>query len=388
MQRSANTITEGVMDGKEAARKEAPRAIQRPPGSDIWWINYYVDGKQHREKVGSKQAAIALYQKRKADDREGKKLPSLRNTRFVTLSELIDDALEHVAGHKDLRNYQSKAEIVRADLGGRKAEDITPQELLQWLNGRKKSAATYNRYKAFLSLCYRVGEQNSKVEKNPARKAPHKREDNARIRFLSREDEYPHLLTSVRKLFPEHVAEFVVSVHTGMRLSEQYSAEWSQYHKDRRAIELTKTKNGHQRTVHLNQDAIDAIESVRVPGVKMKGRIFPREDRSVVFINRKQERFDNRSWFVPCLEDAKIAGYLWHCNRHTFCSWLAMAGASTKEIQEAAGHRTITMAARYAHLSPAHRLSVVERIAGASTGGQHAPVQAPEVKHVTAKGRN
>lgn len=39
-----------------------------------------------------------------------------------------------------------------------------------------------------------------------------------------------------------------------------------------------------------------------------------------------------------------------HCNRHTFCSWLAMAGASIKEIQEAAGHKTITMSARYSHL--------------------------------------
>jgi site-specific recombinase XerD len=43
-----------------------------------------------------------------------------------------------------------------------------------------------------------------------------------------------------------------------------------------------------------------------------------------------------------------------------------MAGASIKEIQEAAGHKTITMSARYSHLSPEHQLSVVERIAGAS----------------------
>jgi integrase len=365
---------------KKRAEKKHRGLFERPPGSGIWWINFYVDGKQHREKAGTKQAAINLYQKRKQDDREGKKLPSLRSTRFVTLSELIDDALEHVAGHKDLRNYKSKAEIVRADLGGRKAEDITPQELLQWLNGRKKSAATYNRYKAFLSLCYRVGEQNSKVEKNPARKAPHKREDNARIRFLSQEDEYPRLHASVSELFPEHVAEFVVSVHSGMRLSEQYTAEWSQYQKDRRAIELSKTKNGHQRTVHLNQDAIDAIESLKLPGQRMRGRIFPREG--------SKDRFDNRSWFVPCLEAARIDVYLWHCNRHTFCSWLAMAGASTKEIQEAAGHRTITMAARYAHLSPAHRLSVVERIAGKLSGNQHAPVHAPAAKHVTVKERN
>jgi site-specific recombinase XerD len=54
--------------------------------------------------------------------------------------------------------------------------------------------------------------------------------------------------------------------------------------------------------------------------------------------------------FQPCLAGAKIGGYVWHSNRHTFCSWLAMVGASIKEIQEAAGHKTITMSARYSHL--------------------------------------
>ncbi len=43
-----------------------------------------------------------------------------------------------------------------------------------------------------------------------------------------------------------------------------------------------------------------------------------------------------------------------------------MAGASIKEIQEAAGHKSIIMSVRYSHLSPAHKLSVVERIASAS----------------------
>jgi hypothetical protein len=78
--------------------------------------------------------------------------------------------------------------------------------------------------------------------------------------------------------------------------------------------------------------------------------------------------FDTRSSFAPCLEVAGITGYTWYSNRHTFCSWLAMAGASTKEIQEAAGHKTIAMAARYAHLSPAGNLSVVERISTMTTG--------------------
>ena len=142
-----------------------------------------------------------------------------------------------------------------------------------------------------------------------------------------------------------------------MRLSEQYSLTWGQVHLDRRTIDLTKTKNGSARTVHLNADAIAALESIRFKGQKTSDSVFPREG----------SRFDTRSWFSPCLADASIEGYVWHSNRHTFCSWLAMAGATIKEIQELAGHKTITMSARYSHLSPEHRLSVIDRIAAAAT---------------------
>jgi hypothetical protein len=44
-----------------------------------------------------------------------------------------------------------------------------------------------------------------------------------------------------------------------------------------------------------------------------------------------------------------------------------MAGATIKEIQELAGHKTVTMSARYAHLSPDHKLAVIDRIAAAAT---------------------
>jgi integrase len=176
------------------------------------------------------------------------------------------------------------------------------------------------------------------------------------LRFLTRK-EYDSLCLVIRERFPEHIAEFIVSVNTGMRLSEQYSLTWSQAHLDRRTIDLTKTKNGSARTVHLNADSIAALESIRLKGQKSGDPVFPREG----------SRFDTRSWFVPCLTDTGIEGYVWHSNRHTFCSWLAMAGATIKEIQELAGHKTITMSARYSHLSPEHRLSVIDRISGAVT---------------------
>lgn len=343
------------MKSNDEKDEKNPRGLfERPPKSGVWWINYYVDGKQHREKAGTKSAAIDLYRKRKNDAREGRKMPTLRNSRFVSFAELIDDALEFVANHKDKRNYESKAVIVKKAIGARPAGDILPLDIERFLNKHCKTNATYNRYRAFISLCFRQGLRNRKVTANPARDTISKKETNGRLRFLDRA-EYNRLVAAISKRFPEHVGEFIFSVHSGMRLSEQYTLTWGQVNTAKKEAHLTKTKNGSERTVHLNADALAVITALKQG--KGKTPVFPREG--------EKGRFDTRSWFVPCLEDAGIQGYLWHSNRHTFCSWLAMAGATIKEIQEAAGHKTISMSARYSHLSPEHKASVVDKIAGA-----------------------
>lgn len=348
--------------------------FERVPDSGIWWIHYQVDGKRHRERVGNKSDAIDLYYTRKADAIAGRKLPQLRNTKSVTLSDLIDDVLEYVADHKDNRNYVSKAAIVREALGNLTAADITPQEIDRWLRSHCKTAATSNRYKAFISLCYREGLSNGKVTVNPARLVRRRKESVGRLRFLSKA-EYASLSKITAQRFPSHLAEFIVSCHSGMRLGEQYTVEWSQVDLDHRVIDLTKTKNGSRRTVQLNADSVAAIVSVKPAKPSPDDRVFVRDGES----------FDNRSWFQPCLEEAKITGYVWHSNRHTFCSWLAMAGASIKEIQELAGHKSITMAARYAHLSPAHKLNVIDRIASPVKGKSNSHQNSHQAKTASRK---
>jgi integrase len=141
----------------------------------------------------------------------------------------------------------------------------------------------------------------------------------------------------IAKRFPEHLLEFIVSVHSGMRLAEQYSCTWLQVDLRRRIIDLTKTKTGFLRIVHLNADAMAAIESKKRPGQRSGDPVFPREG--------SKKSYENRSWFKPCMKEAQITGYIWHSNRHTFCSWLTIAEASIKEVQEPAGHKTIALAA-------------------------------------------
>ncbi len=88
-------------DGPPSKRgRQTPKPVrgvfEHPPDSGIWWVNYYVDGKRHREKVGTRKAASDLYSKRKNDARMGVKLPdSLKAKRAILLEELAKDAMEY-----------------------------------------------------------------------------------------------------------------------------------------------------------------------------------------------------------------------------------------------------------------------------------------------------
>jgi integrase len=66
---------------------------------------------------------------------------------------------------------------------------------------------------------------------------------------------------------------------------------------------------------------------------------------------------------VPAaLRDAEIADFRFHDLRHTFASRLAMEGVDLLTIKELGGWKSLQMVQRYAHLSPSHRRSAIERL--------------------------
>jgi hypothetical protein len=67
-----------------------------------------------------------------------------------------------------------------------------------------------------LSLTYRLAIRNGKVKENPARLVPHRLEDNARIRFLS-SDEEKALRKAIEERCPERMPEFDLALNTGLR---------------------------------------------------------------------------------------------------------------------------------------------------------------------------
>lgn len=52
-----------------------------------------------------------------------------------------------------------------------------------------------------------------------------------------------------------------------------------------------------------------------------------------------------------------------HTIRHTFASWLVIAGTPIKTVQELLGHASLAMTLRYAHLAPVHLRGALDSLA-------------------------
>ena len=213
--------------------------------------------------------------------------------------------------------------------------------------------ATFNRYKALISMVYRQGIRNQKLKCNPARDVEKRIENNERDRYLLDYEEVA-LRSAVSDLFPEHMPEVDIALHTGMRRSEQYGCEWSWVDLGQRVLTVPRSKHGEKRRVYLNDVAVAAFR-VLWQFSQGKGKVFSH-------LYQSEETTGAREWFEQSLEMARITNFHWHDLRHTFASRLVMAGVDIRTVQELMGHKTITVTMRYAHLAPQHQLAAVQRL--------------------------
>src|SRR5205085_566682 len=90
---------DGRMKAKQS--KKVKGVFEKISGSGEWWIRYAdAAGRIRREKVGMKGAAIELYQKRKTQVRERKKLPERFRTKPVLFADLAEATLSYSKAYK------------------------------------------------------------------------------------------------------------------------------------------------------------------------------------------------------------------------------------------------------------------------------------------------
>lgn len=320
---------------------------------DAWWIDYYVDGRRKREKIGpDKKLAETVLAKRKVEIAENRYLDK-RKIPKTTFGEMATDYLEWSKANK--RSWDRDETSLRAlkkGFGGKRLADITTEAVERYKTQRVKhrAPATVNRELACLKHLFTKAIEWDKATVNPARQVKLFRERNTRLRYLDVDEEKALLDECAVYLRPI----VVLALYTGMRLGEILNLGWSQVDLDNNLVLLENTKSGKRREIPLNATAKSALKRV------------PRHIRSPhVFCNGSgKPRRSIRTAFSNACARAKVEDVVFHTLRHTFASRLVMAGVDLVTVKELLGHSTLAMVLRYAHLSPEHRRNAVARLDG------------------------
>jgi integrase len=361
--------------------KQVSGVYEKNEGSGIWYIRYRTQGKLVRKKVGTQKQAKDYLDKLKLVRATGDGIVPVTATEpvrtvkeaadlagiqgSVLLSELCDGLLKQIKDrpreYKDQLNPPHRIGVIKAAFGSRPAASIKVSEISDWFRALPLAGATQNRYRAVFSAIYNYGVQRDLIQNNPVRATKPVPVDNGVIRYLLPSEE-----ARIRKVLQDDVdacgprneqlrkhmihrqCEFDVALYSGMREGEQYDLVWPDVTFEIKECTARDTKNGTSRQVHLTKKAVKALRTVQALGLGRKRRAMDTPNPSapnVVFAIR-----DNKNWWEEAKRRAKVKNFRWHDLRHTFCSRLAQRGASLKVIQELAGHKTIQMSARYAHL--------------------------------------
>lgn len=364
-------MTTNALQPRKRRRDVKQRGVfERPKGSGVFWIRYYVHGHERREKVGSKQEAIDRYQQRKVEARNGT-LPA-RN-RDILLSEFVTDYLANEKHRmRSFRNYERHGKVWSERFAGRTLRSILPIDIERWITRRASGGArpaTINRELSFLRRVFNVAMANDLVERNPFKRIKLLRENNARVRWLTDEEE-----KELRKEIGEESWPFVAfALHTGLRQAEQFNLRWEHVDFVNLVLTVPRSKHGETRHVHLNETAVAVLRDA--PSRCVSDWVFPSRTGATPL---EPHNFLNRV-FAPALKEAGIRDFRWHDLRHTFASRLVMSGVDLATVKELMGHKTLSMTLRYAHLSTSHRVAAVRMLdARTADGGQTGTKPAPE----------
>lgn len=286
-------------------------------------------------------------------------------SRRRTLAELIDRYLRDILPRKPraIKDQTCQLNWWKRDLGHLFLLDVTSGVISDARDrlaaepdrfGRKRSAATINRYLAALSHVFTIGKTEFEwTEDNPVARIRKPKEPRGRVRFLS-DNERDTLLRKCRERSEVIYLVVVIALSTGMRRAEILGLTWDDVDMIRGQLTLHETKNGERRVVPLRGHALFLMKEWSKYRHISTRLVFPNKDRT--------KSLDIRRPWEEALKASAIDNFRFHDLRHSAASYLVMNGASLAEIAEILGHKTLAMVKRYAHFSEAHTSSVVARM--------------------------
>ena len=175
------------------------------------------------------------------------------------------------------------------------------------------------------------------------------REENARVRWLEREESY----RLIQEL-PSHLVAIVrFALSTGLRQGNIKNLKWSNVNlEDGTArVNAEDSKTGQAIGIPLNAEAKAVL---REEIGKHHEYVFTYKGSPINQVNTK-------AW-KKALNRCGISNFRFHDLRHTWASWHVQSGTPLYILKELGGWKTMDMVMRYAHLAPEQLREHAERL--------------------------
>ncbi len=331
-----------------------------------FYIEYYVKGRKCREHIGSsKSLAETVLQKRKVQMAEGKFLDKKEEVR-IRFEDFADEYFELHCKVNNKKSFNTadkhNIKVLKAFFGGLCLDEITAHKVQTFKSERVKAFRTLSDGSTKLITPTTVNRQLTCLKSmfnkaiawgrffspNPVKGIKLFKENNARLRFLEKEE----ITKLIANSNPPIKAIIIVAVNTGMRKGEIMGLKWRDIDFKRGIIHLYNTKNGEKRQLPMNETVINALIGVR-----------KHPESELIFTKSTGESYGDfkKSFFTAC-NNSGIKNFRFHDLRHTFASQLVMNGIDLNTVRELLGHKTIQMTLRYSHLSPSFKKEAVETL--------------------------
>lgn len=345
-----------------------------------WRMRFYQDGTRTGPRVMKTLPAhlthaeanrLYLIELAKAAGRRGRAVP-----RDLTVAEAVTQyvtAREGTWAPNTFKNVKNILEVnVVRLLGEKRVDALRPSDFVDYQKtrtGEGTAPATVNREVALMRTMFRHLVKWGWTEKTPIPpdSVTPLRAPKARIDFFS-VDDWKRLVAVLEAPPPAPKGKHrprmdwrpmlpVVKalLYTGARLNEVLGLRWADVDLDEGRLTIRRYKTDSVTGLRISAPLREVLEAL------------PRgTPAGYVFTSPSGEPWPPHHIQFAISDARKLAGLRrtlsTHSLRHSFISWLVMDGVDLRTVAELAGHRDIAQTARYAHLTPQHLQTAIDRI--------------------------
>jgi integrase len=327
-----NKTLKNLKSGERASVERGIYAYRTKTGEIKYGISYRVNGRRHKEIIGSKTLAKTMLAKRRTEIAEGRfKLPKRKAA--PTFRSFGEQYIEDVKGVlKDWKRDKLAIDAAAEIFGEKRLDQIEKRDLvrLRTVRVNQVKPRTCNRDLSTIRRVLNVAEEFGHIDKNPARKIEMLKPEPLERRILDYDEEAALI---------EHAADHLkpvlrVGFDLGLRIGDLLALQWYQIDLDAKTITAKNSKSKKVQRFRMT------------PQVEATLRALPHRD-GAVFQYKGEPIQSVKKSFESAVTDSKIRRATPHDMRRTFATRLHSSGVPLAKIQALLGHQDIQTTMKY-----------------------------------------